>query len=235
MKRPYKLLFCILCLSVLFSCQRESEVTLNQPAVGVMSQSSNGQCNPSQAKGFYVEDTVLNATHTLDVYVNVEKTGRYFVSTDSLNGFYFKDSGVFRYYGPQLVTLKGYGAPDVPGLQTKSVSFNGSVCYADIFVAPPGSGIAAYNTNCSGTQVSGTYQAGVYSTSDDKIILSVNVINPGAYNLQSPIVNGISFRGAGMLTGTGAQQLALTAQGTPYQPGSFTYSVGGCNVVVTFT
>ena len=234
MNRTIKFLFLIIFSQLMFSaCQRESEVTLSQPAEGIMSLSSDGQCSPATVNGLYIEDSVLNGSHTIETYVYVSKTGRYSIMSDSLNGFYFKDTGIFKMYGLTKVVLKGYGAPQVPGSLTKAIHFNGSTCYTDVYVGPPGSQAALFNLDCNSAAAEGVYRAGIYSTSDDQIRITVNFISSGVYFITTPLINGISFSVAGYTPVTGPQTITLRAKGTPVQAGSFMYNVNGCNVVVT--
>jgi uncharacterized protein (TIGR02145 family) len=77
----------------------------------------------------------------------------------------------------------------------------------------------------SGTMIAGTSVASVTQT------ITANVTSLGTYNIVS-IANGVVFSAAGTFSGTGNQNVVLTATGTPTAAGTYSYSLNttpNCN------
>ena len=82
------------------------------------------------------------------------------------------------------------------------------------------------NTASSESMIAGTVVSGVTQT----IIATVEA--PGTYNISTIPVNGIVFSGSGTFTGTGSQNIVLTASGTPTVAGLITFPLNtspNCN------
>ena len=93
---------------------------------------SFGNCQQIIAKGTYKVDTVLTDSNYLLVQLNITSRGRYKVSTDSSNGFWFIDSGYALNTGLQTVKIKGYGKPLLPIVATKTVTYDSTFCQINI-------------------------------------------------------------------------------------------------------
>jgi len=89
--------------------------------------------------------------------------------------------------------------------------------------------------SCTGATVSGTYTASTPVTAENKVTLNVVVDSVGPYAVYSDTINGLSFSGTGVFTGTGAQTITLFATGTPGVSGiyNFTPVADGCTFSVT--
>lgn len=119
----------IVVLSAVFafvSCQKEISLetgsTYGGLAVGAIKDTS-GNCLPITVAGTYYVGTALTDTHYVSVQVNITTPGNYQIVTDTLNGFYFKDSGFVASTGLQTIRLKAIGTPTSTIQSTFSISF----------------------------------------------------------------------------------------------------------------
>ena len=83
----------------------------------------------------------------------------------------------------------------------------------------------ACNTASAGTMVAGQAVSGVTQT------ITATVTTAGTYAITAT-GNGVTFSGSGTFAGTGAQNITLTATGTPATPGSSSFSLSttpGCS------
>lgn len=87
--------------------------------------------------------------------------------------------------------------------------------------------------NCGGVLI-GSYAAGIPMTPGNTKNITVTVVNPGGYSISST-QNGVTFSGSGIFSSAGAQNVTLTASGTPLSGGNFTYtfSIGAANCGTT--
>jgi hypothetical protein len=91
----------------------------------------------------YGQGISLDTSNKLVVEMDFTKAGSYVVTTDTINGMYFADTGNVSATGLTFIALKGRGQPLNPGTFSYKVSFKGSVCtvLVDVYqVAPAGSG-----------------------------------------------------------------------------------------------
>jgi hypothetical protein len=88
---------------------------------------SLGNCQNIEIKGNYYADTTLTDSNYVLVKVNITSAGKYLISSDTANGFWFRDSG-FVLPGLQTIKLKGFGKPILPLNTDFLVSYNNSVC-----------------------------------------------------------------------------------------------------------
>ena len=90
------------------------------------------------------------------------------------------------------------------------------------------SGGSAVITNFTNVSSSGTMSASV-AVSEVTQTISATVATPGTYNISTVPVNGVIFKGSGTLSATGAQNIVLTASGTPLvgtaPPSSSSYAI----------
>lgn len=87
-----------------------------------------GNCTPFVFSGTYQQGTLLNASNTVQVQVNVTTLGGYNITSNTVNGVSFSSSGIFTSLGLQNVTLKGTGTPLNAGVQNFAITFGGSTC-----------------------------------------------------------------------------------------------------------
>ena len=229
----------------LFSCSKEYSVenlSINTPALGTLPTDSTGLCNNAYVNGYYyVGNSLSNANYAL-VYVNVATIGEYNISTNTMNGMYFKDSGYFNNMGIQQIELKGYGIPLVPDTTLFTFSFGNSTCNFVVNNITDTSDNAYFklvNSKgvCSNIAVSGTYTAGTATNNSNYIIAQVNVINTGNYTISTDTKDGFSYTSTGVFSQTGIQSISIPAVGTPLTKGTNTFSLisnsGACTFPVT--
>ncbi len=210
---------------VMTGCQKELSFELgNTPGHGSLQDEASGDCLPKTVNGVYeVATPLVAATNTITVDVDVTETGTYVITTDTVNGFYFRATGTFTALGMTTVTLRANGTPFAAGTQNFVVSFDGTVCDVQVTTLPSGAGGPATFTletsgtatppNCSGATAAGTYIIGTALNSSNTVTLSVNVGTIGTYTLSSTATNGMTFTRTGVFTTTGVQNVVLT--GTP--------------------
>ncbi len=242
MKKQVLCLLAVIVVAVtafLISCSKEVSFEIpNNPAAGTLQSDVTGDCLPKTVNGIY-EATValIPATNTITVQVNVTTTGTYVVTTDTVNGYFFRATGIFTTLGPTSVVLRGNGTPFTARTDNFVISFSGTVCDIAVTVVPAGTGSAVYTANCAAATVSGTYQVGVNLTASNIITIPVTAITtPGTYNITASI-QVMTFSGSGILT-TAPATITLTGVTTsaPAAPaGTVNLIVGACTIPITMT
>jgi hypothetical protein len=222
---------------ILLACQKEVsfEKGTSTVSVGSLATDATGNCLGAIISGTFYKDTTLTTSNYVDVTVQVDTAGTYTISSDTVNGYYFKATGSFSATGTQTVRLTGAGKPLATGSNIFTVTYNGTVCNFTVNVTAPAGGSSAFTVTCTGATPVGTYQVGNTLTSANTITLNVNVTAIGTWSVTTaPAVNGITFSGTGTFTATGNQTITLTASGTPVAAGTFTFTVTGGTGTCTF-
>jgi hypothetical protein len=237
--KTYKPLLGLLLMAMIFSCQKEKSYEKGAAGTssGSLQSATTGDCLGSAVSGTYKKDTVLNSSNYVDVQIDVTKTGSYVVSTDTINGFYFKAAGTFTATGVTSVRLLGNGKPITGGTNIFTVAYDSTQCTFPIVTLDGGTGgtsvftLAGSPNACTSATVQGIYTAGLAATSSNTATIQVDVTTAGTYSIATTAVNGITFSALGTLTTTGTQPITLTALGTPAAAGLFTIpiSVGSSN------
>src|SRR5258705_10499393 len=151
---------------MMVSCQKElSFEGSNSPAKGSLRSDVTGYCLPKTVNATYgAASAFVPATNTISVQVNVAKTGTYVITTDTVNGYYFRAASTFTTLGATTVTLRGNGTPFAAGVNNFVVSFDSTFCDIQVTVLPAGSGPAVFTlvsggtpSNCASAVVAGTY------------------------------------------------------------------------------
>ena len=226
-------------------CQKEvSFENGNTPAQGSLRSDATGDCLPKTVNGAYVATTALvPTTNTITVQVNVLNTGNYIITTDTVNGYYFRANGVFTTIGNVDVTLRGNGTPFAAGVDNFIVSFDSTVCDIAVTVLPAGTGAAVFTLNgapaaCTGATVSGVYATGTALGASNTVAVNVNVTTIGTYTLTTTF-QGMTFASTGAFTATGPNTVTLVGSGTPLTGGAntvpLTVGTTTCSFVVTVT
>jgi len=241
MKLLFKVLSLLTFTSVLLiACQKEVsyEKGASNASVGSLSVDANGNCLGAVVSGTYYKDTAIKASNYVDVSVQVDTIGTYTISSDTVNGYYFKATGSFSATGAQTVRLVGGGKPLTAGTNIFTVSYNGTFCEFTVTVTaptPPAGGSAVFTVTCAGATPVGTYIANTPLTATNTITLNVNVTTVGTWSVTTaPAVNGIVFSNTGTFAATGATTITLNGSGTPTAAGTNTYTVTGATATCTF-
>lgn len=227
---------------MILSCQKEEsfEAGNNTSSDGILQADITGTCTGVTLGGTYKKDSTLNSSHFVDVTVIVSAEGSYTISSDTINGYYFRSSGNFTSTGPQVVRLNGNGKPLAAETNNFTVSYDTTQCEFSVTVVAGTGGTAAFTLNgapnaCSGFTVNGTYTVGTAITpGTNTVVLNVNVTAIGTYSISTTAVNGIVFSTTGTFTATGPQTITLTASGTPVAAGNSTISVTASGNTCTF-
>lgn len=230
-------------LILMNSCQKEFSLeNSNNPSQGSLQDDGTGNCLPETVVGAYIATTsLIPDSNKIQVTVNVTKTGSYTIYSDTLNGYYFKGTGVFTTLGVTQVTLKGNGTPLASGVNNFLVTYDSTACSIPVSVLPAGTGPSSFTLagtpgNCTGAIVNGTYATGVALGVNNTVTITVNVATIGTYNI-STTFQGMTFSGSGAFTTTGVQTVTLNGSGTPTTGGANTVPItagsSSCNFQVT--
>jgi hypothetical protein len=227
---------------IIVSCQKEVsfEAGNNTSSDGLLLADITGTCTGVTLGGTYKKDTTLNSSHFVDVTVIVNTPGNYVISSDTINGYYFRGSGNFTATGSQVVRLNGNGKPLAAETNSFTVTYDSTQCEFSVTVVAGTGGTAVFTLNgapngCTGATVNGTYTVGTVLTSANTAVINVNVTAVGTYSISTTAVNGIVFSiSNGTFTVTGPQTVTLTASGTPVAAGDFTITVTASGNTCTF-
>ena len=238
MKTTFKYILSLAVVSLLLvACKKETsfEQGNSTASVGSLSVDASGNCLGAVVSGTYYKDTAIKASNYVDISVKVDTIGTYTISSDTVNGYYFKATGSFSATGTQTVRLIGGGKPLATGTNIFTVTYHGTVCEFSVTVTAPTGGSSVFTVACTGATPVGTYVAGTALTAANTITLNVNVTTIGSWSVTTaPAVNGIIFSGTGTFTATGAQTIVLTASGPPTAAGTNSYTVTGGTGTCTF-
>ncbi len=237
-----RLLILALTAGIVFSsCQKELSAETGS-ALGALAKDAAGDCAPIGISGAYKQDTALNATNFVDIQLDVTQVGIYIISTDTVNGYYFRATGVTPLPGANSIRLIGFGKPLAVGTDVFTVKFGGTVCEFNVNVTlgtGGGGGTTAVFTFPNGTPCAGATQTpNFYATlptspATHNITLLVNVATAGTYNLTTTTANGLTFSGTGSLAAGTNQPIVLGASGTPGTAGPITYTFSTTTPVVS--
>jgi hypothetical protein len=204
------------------------------PAVYTLS-GAPGACTVATVNGTYGVNTVLTASNTVIVQVNVATIGSYTISTNAVGGMTFSKSGIFTVTGIQTVTLNGAGTPTIAGNNTLTVGTGGCTFVVNV-IGPAVYTFSGAPGACTVATVTGTYTVGSTLGASHTVVVQVNVTTLGAYNI-STIAGGMTFSKSGIFTTTGIQSVTLNGSGTPSTAGTNTFTVGagGCTFTISVT
>lgn len=231
-------------LILLYSCQKEVSFENGEgiSSEGTLQSDVTGDCLPKEVGGSYEAGVALVGTsNTIEVQVNVLKTGTYLIYTDTVNGYYFRGTGNFTATGVNTVTLQGNGTPLLDGINNFTVKYGTSECIIAVTVLPAGGGGPADFTfngspgTCMDYVAGGDYVVGVaLDGATNSVVIKVNVTTAGTYTVSTAESNGMTFSGTGTLL-TGAQTITLQGSGTPVTAGSTTIPVTAGSSTCSFT
>lgn len=205
---------------VFFSCKKEKSFELDKtPAVGSLQSDVDGDCLPKNVYGNFIAAETVNSSNYIELQVDVTTGGSYFISTDTLNGYYFRGTGNLS-PGSNTIKLTASGKPLAAGTNNFLISFDSSFCYVPVTVLPEGTGKAAFTLegtggNCINVDINGNYNPGIPLSIYNTVVIKVNVTTIGTYSITTTAVNGMTFSGSGALSATGSQTIALKGSGTP--------------------
>lgn len=242
--KKYAIYWLALSMVLINGCQKEVSFELSGiPAEGTLQSETTGDCLPKTVNGVYEEGVALSPNiNTITVDINVTKAGTYTITTDTVNGYFFKGTGRFTTPGVNTVTLQSQGTPFAQGINNFVVSFLGTVCDIQVDVLPAGAGGPAVFTlvnggapaNCASAVISGTYIKDAAVTSSNYVDVSVNVTTIGTYTITAT-GGGLTFARTAAFTTTGNQTVRLNASGTPPTAGANTITFAAPFAACSFT
>ena len=120
----------------------ESGLGIYSTAAGTL-KDSLGNCQNITINGTYLVDTVMTDSNYVVVTANITTPGNYKIYTDTVNGFWFRDSAYILGTGTQTFKLKGYGKPILPLTSNFTVYFNTSYCLFSVPLGTSGTVVSA--------------------------------------------------------------------------------------------
>jgi hypothetical protein len=138
-------------------------------STGVLGDSS-GNCKPVVLSGTYTQGVAMTAANTARVKVVVAVAGTYTISTNTVNGVTFSNSGTFTNTGSQDVILTATGNSSLAGKQVFTLHYGNSQCAFTVNFLP---GVAASGDYLPLTSKSNWIFSLVGGTPTDDIYLKV--------------------------------------------------------------
>ncbi len=237
MKTVKLTLFAFIATVIYLSCQKE--YSIEGISSGWLKKDTLGNCSPVLINGNYKADTIITSANYIDVQVEVSLSGTYQITSDTVNGYYFSNSGYVT-TGTNMIRLFGRGKPQAEGTDNFRVTYDSSNCNFSINVIKVKNAIFTLGgapNGCSGATTTGIYIAGTALTANNKITVQVNVSFPGLYSITASTNNGFQFSGSGIFTNVGLQNVTLSGSGTPVSAGIsnvvVSNAVSTCNFPIT--
>ena len=217
------------------SCQKDYSNEGGSPgsvALGSL-YDSLGDCSNISINGFYKAGIAFTSNNYITVKANINSPGSYNIYTDTINGYYFSASGNIAGVGIQAIKLMAYGKPIDASAARFTLHFDTEFCY---FTILQDSAIFTLAGNCGASIVNGNYKTGVPLNAGDTVNVTVNVVNTGPYNIETPVENGISFGAKGVFNKIGPEVITLGGSGKPLAEGntSIALNIGaaGCSFII---
>lgn len=185
-----------------------------------------GNCINAVVHGGYLSSFESTLDDSVVLEVEVLQPGLYSISTDTVQGMWYRGSGYLSQPGTQTIKLQARGTPVQPGIHVFKPSGGGTQCS---FAVNVGFGVreATFVIESNGgagtpcrSVLSGLYRSGEMLTSSHTLQLTVVVSRIGSYSIATATVNGFQFATTGSFTSTGMQQVTLAGIGTPLQRGT---------------
>ena len=191
--------------------------TNNSNGTGVVSAYS---CSTASAGSLIAGTAASGATQTITA--TVITVGTYNISA-SANGVTFAASGTFAGTGAQNIVLTATGTPIAVGSNTFTLNTNPNCSFSRTTQSLSSNGTGVVSAYSCSTASAGTLTIGV-AVSGVTQTITATVTTVGTYSI-STITNGVTFAASGTFAGTGAQNIVLTATGTPTTAGTPTFTL----------
>jgi len=234
----FKTILLLITIVLLYqSCQRE--LFFDGISTGKLSKDIAGNCLPVKVNGMYNIDSAFTDKNFIEVQVEVSYPGTYDISSDTINGYYFHQTGKVE-RGTSIIRLPATGRPIAEGSDCFIVRYGASTC--DLCIKAAGPKPAQYNLTgapnaCNNVFADGSYITGKALTASNILRVQADVTTPGSYAITAATTNGFSFSGSGVFTATGLQDVYLKGSGTPVKAELSTVIVNGnssaCNTGIT--
>jgi hypothetical protein len=224
-----------LCILFTISCKREYSYEAGPGAVYSFI-GSPGACANALVNGNYMTGITTDSSNSVQLMVQVTKTGNYDITTNTADGISFYQSGDFIDTGIQTITLYAKGIPDTSGSFQIQIPGTGG-CDFTILVAPQAPAsyqLSGAPADCSKPYINGSYIGGKSLNDQNKMTIRVDVFSPGAYTITTDTVNGLYFAASGYFSNTGNQQITLQGEGISQQPGLYYFTIHGGSTTCEF-
>lgn len=151
----------------LVSCEKELSQESGS-AAGTLKNDASGDCLPATVNGNYQKDSVLKSSNSVDIQVNIDQVGSYYIKTDTVNGYSFSALGNALASGLNAVHLVGSGKPLAvgTGVDVFTVSFGTSHCTFNVVVTGTG-GVTTGTITATVNGVPTTFNTGAIATYDN--------------------------------------------------------------------
>jgi hypothetical protein len=227
----------IVLLSVsLLTCVKEYSYEGGPPAEFTI-EGAPSTCSPVSIFGYYVTGNALDSTNYAAVTADVTLAGEYTISTNSADGISFSASGTFTATGAQIVYLKANGTPVTDG-NFEIIIPGDKGCSFILIVkkkAPAMYVLSGNPSDCANPDVQGDFIQYKQLAYKNKVVLNIDVINPGTYTIKTDTALGINFSASGYFSVTGNQTVTLSGAGTPEEAGLFYFNVNADSSKCSFS
>jgi len=102
-----------------------------------MHTSIDGSCTNFLVQGSYVSGDTLDESNTATLEVQVDYPGQWEIITQTVNGIFFANGGIFTKKGLQTITLYATGIPGETGYTIVPVVVGNSACGFAVNVTDP--------------------------------------------------------------------------------------------------
>lgn len=214
MKFSKHLLFVLTGLLYFLSCQRELGVG---ESYGVLLKDDKGNCLPALVKGSFNQDSTLSDANFIDVQADVSLPGTFTIYTDTINGYYFRQTGNAE-RGIKTIRLLGYGKPVTAETDHFIVHYGNSTCFFENKVSglePAVYSLLGEPDSCKDFYADGSYLTNTNLTASNILLIKVDVKVTGTYHITATTKNNFSFSGEGIFDHTGIQTVVLKGFGKP--------------------
>lgn len=198
-----------------FSCQRE--LYFDGVSTGVLLKDQSGNCLPIKVSGIYNIDSAFTNNNFIEVRVKVSFAGTYDITTDTVNGYFFHQSGKVE-RGESTIRLTATGKPDSKGTDCFTVKYGSSTCNLCIKTLGPQPAqytLAGAPNSCTGIFPDGSYIVGKQLSASNILRVQAVVTVPGNYTITASTNNGFLFTRSDVFTTTGLQDVYLRGSGIP--------------------
>ena len=139
-KSLIRFFMCALLVTACFSCVKEYSIEKGNSVSGTATGSlldSAGNCQHIAVHGYYPVDSVLTDSNYILVSVNFSSIGKYKIHSDTVNGFWFADSGYTVNTGNQFIKIRAHGIPALPVASSFNLFYNNNFCAFIVYFIPP--------------------------------------------------------------------------------------------------
>lgn len=117
-----------------FSCQKDYSFERGTMSTGSIIMNTTTNSCIATASGSYNVGNALNSNNFILDSIDVTSAGSYSITTDTVNGIWFKAVGKITNTGHFAVKLMGYGTPATKGTFNYTLTYDSTSCVVSVFV-----------------------------------------------------------------------------------------------------